>query len=167
MDVRNPVHNGDGSIDCEIEHPIYGWIPYTCRDGSGEAQMQDIWNRLQEMDIAPYVPPAVTEAQVRAEAQRRLEAIGSPYTPAERETWGPQVAEAERYLAAEPGDNAPTPLLGPLAEARGISITEMAALVLGKRDAYAAASGAILAAQARLLAMDPIPADYADDSRWP
>ena len=27
---RNPFFNGVGSIDCEIEHRDFGWIPFTC-----------------------------------------------------------------------------------------------------------------------------------------
>lgn len=29
MEIRNPVRNPDGTIDCEIHHPVYGWIPFT------------------------------------------------------------------------------------------------------------------------------------------
>ncbi|SEI99215.1 hypothetical protein SAMN04244572_03161 [Azotobacter beijerinckii] len=29
MNVRNPKYNWRGGIDCEIEHPSLGWIPYT------------------------------------------------------------------------------------------------------------------------------------------
>ena len=27
---RNPFFNNIGTIDCEIEHPVFGWIPFTC-----------------------------------------------------------------------------------------------------------------------------------------
>jgi hypothetical protein len=107
--------------------------------------------------IPPYVPPAPTAGDVKAEAARRLRAIAGDYTPEERETWAAQVAEAEAGHG---------PMLTALAAARGLTVAQMASLVLSKRDAYAAASGAVLAAQATLLAMDPIPADYADNSRW-
>jgi hypothetical protein len=43
----------------------------------------------------------------------------------------------------------------------------MAQLVLTKAQQLAAATGAILAAQAVLLAQEPIPDDYADDKQWP
>ncbi|RWK26834.1 DUF4376 domain-containing protein [Mesorhizobium sp.] len=29
MDYRNPVYNQFGAIDLEIEHPAFGWIPFT------------------------------------------------------------------------------------------------------------------------------------------
>ena len=30
MKYKNPRKHPNGFIDCEIEHPTYGWIPYTC-----------------------------------------------------------------------------------------------------------------------------------------
>jgi hypothetical protein len=29
METRNPVLNENGTIDCEINHPHLGWIPFT------------------------------------------------------------------------------------------------------------------------------------------
>ena len=29
MEFRNPQYNDLGGIDCEIEHPVHGWIPFT------------------------------------------------------------------------------------------------------------------------------------------
>ena len=29
MQFRNPAYNEHGTIDCEINHPDYGWIPHT------------------------------------------------------------------------------------------------------------------------------------------
>ena len=32
-EARNAVYiDADGNIDCEINHPEFGWIPYTLRD---------------------------------------------------------------------------------------------------------------------------------------
>ncbi len=106
----------------------------------------------------------ISSDMVRAEGARRLALIGSPYSKEERETWPRQVEEAKAFAADE---NAETTLLAGLADARGITVAQMAAVVTVKANAFAAAARDILAAQARLLAMDPIPADYADASRWP
>lgn len=100
---------------------------------------------------------------VRTEAARRLDAIGAPYSPQERETWATQVTEAKAVLADA---NASTPLLNALAAADGTDVAAFAAKVLAKEAAFAAAAGAILAAQRMLSAMDPIPLDYADDAHW-
>lgn len=29
-EFRNPARNHKGTIDCEINHPRHGWIPFTC-----------------------------------------------------------------------------------------------------------------------------------------
>tara|TARA_R110000851_G_scaffold325604_1_gene493717 strand:- start:30914 stop:31300 length:387 start_codon:yes stop_codon:yes gene_type:complete len=29
MDYRNAKHISGGRIDCEVNHPIHGWVPYT------------------------------------------------------------------------------------------------------------------------------------------
>jgi hypothetical protein len=29
MNARNPQQTADGAIDIELDHPIYGWIPFT------------------------------------------------------------------------------------------------------------------------------------------
>lgn len=56
---RNPRYNQDGvTIDCEIEHPIFGWIPFTANPDDPEEH-----GRLIHADIvangnpAPHLPP--------------------------------------------------------------------------------------------------------------
>jgi len=104
------------------------------------------------------------EEAVRAEAARRLAIVAGTYTPEERETWPIQIAEAEAYLA---DPTASVPMLTALAVPRGLDVSQMAMRVLTLRDEMKVAVGAILAAQAALLAMDPVPPDYAADHWWP
>lgn len=47
METRNPVWNGD-VIDCEINHPIYGWIPFTASPEDPEQHGRDIFEALKE-----------------------------------------------------------------------------------------------------------------------
>lgn len=54
MEFRNPVFNEFGTIDCEINHPVYGWIPTTASPTDGPTK------ELHEQmiaagGIAPYV----------------------------------------------------------------------------------------------------------------
>lgn len=107
---------------------------------------------------APPEQPEVTEAMVRAEAARCLEDMASSYTAEERETWYVQIAEA-KALKADPA--AAAPLLGQLAAEDGMTAEQFADHVLAKALTKATKSGAILAAQRRLIAMEPIPQDYA------
>lgn len=67
---RNPVYNATGDIDCEIQHPILGWIPFTAR--VGDTSFFDVNALITEITvaggIAPYVPPAPpTTQQLRAQ----------------------------------------------------------------------------------------------------
>jgi len=110
------------------------------------------------------VNPAASTAMVTAERDRRLEAMAGAYSPSERETWSVQIAEA-KALADDP--DAPAPLLRALVSDDATALAALATRVLGLADAFAAASGAIMRAHNVLVAMDPIPADYADDKHWP
>lgn len=111
----------------------------------------------------PVAPPAPTPEDVTAERDRRIKALAAGYTPTERETWSTQVSEA-RAVLADPA--AATPMLSPMAAARGVTVAQLAARVVGLSDGFAAGTGAIMAAGAVLAAQDPIPADFAYDRHW-
>jgi hypothetical protein len=66
--VRNASYvDADGTIDCEINHPEYGWIPYTLRDDDTDTTVDnDEVKALIGSSIAAYVPP--TQAELDAEA---------------------------------------------------------------------------------------------------
>ena len=60
MQARNPKHNADNSIDMEIEHPVYGWIPFT----ASPDDVEELGRVLHAAAIAgefgpvaPYIPP--------------------------------------------------------------------------------------------------------------
>lgn len=55
--VRNPSYNAAGTIDCEIDHPVYGWIPYTADPNDAEPLGALIHAAALEMGPAPYVAP--------------------------------------------------------------------------------------------------------------
>jgi len=65
MKYRNPKCVSVTRIDCEIEHPIHGWIPFTCDPNDtgadfGVAALHA--EMLADPATAPYVPP--TEAEI-------------------------------------------------------------------------------------------------------
>lgn len=105
----------------------------------------------------------VTLADLEAEAGRRLDLIGAGYSTQERETWTRQIEEARAVIADA---TASAPILTPRAAARGVTITEMAQLVLTLADQYASQAGVVLAARDTLAAMDPIPTDFTSDTHW-
>lgn len=69
MNYRNPVFTADGRIDCEIQHPVYGWIPFTVdpADSGAKFDVAALDAAIRAAGgIAPYVPPdpaAVLAAQ--------------------------------------------------------------------------------------------------------
>jgi len=78
MNYRDPIYIENGWIDCEIEHPVYGWIPFTCDpdDTGAEFDTAALFAEMQPY-AAPYVPPPAPTpeelaAQVRAERDRLL-----------------------------------------------------------------------------------------------
>ncbi|GHE72327.1 hypothetical protein GCM10019059_34990 [Camelimonas fluminis] len=55
--VRNPAYNAVGGIDCEINHPTLGWIPFSASADDPEVHGRAIHATAQAMGPAPYVPP--------------------------------------------------------------------------------------------------------------
>lgn len=42
IEIRNISLLDDGRIDCEINHPVYGWIPFTANADDVEAHGREI-----------------------------------------------------------------------------------------------------------------------------
>lgn len=82
IQIKNPIYSASNNetIDCEIEHPVYGWIPFTANPNDVEPIGKEIYDACVAGvagPVAPYVPPAPrinTAAQNKAEAERRLAA---------------------------------------------------------------------------------------------
>lgn len=77
MNYRNAKRNENNSIDCEINHPIYGWVPFTCdpRDTESALDVSTLYAAMDtDPNTAPYVyvqPSPLTREQIsllRAEA---------------------------------------------------------------------------------------------------
>lgn len=83
MNARNPQHNAFGSIDLEIEHPEYGWIPFTA--DSNDPAGADIYAAAlagQYGPVAAYVapppPPPPTQNQIDAMRRAAYQAEADP-----------------------------------------------------------------------------------------
>jgi len=60
MNARNPKYNQDDSIDLELEHPTFGWIPFTASadDVSENGRLIHTKATAGEYgEVAPYVAP--------------------------------------------------------------------------------------------------------------
>lgn len=64
MDIKNAKYNYRGTIDCEIEHPVYGWIPFTADPDDVEELGKEIYEKCLKLDIAPYIEPTVDFAAI-------------------------------------------------------------------------------------------------------
>lgn len=80
-------------------------------------------------------------AEINAGCQLMLDRLTANYPAAELLTFDKQETEARALLAAP---EAATPLLTPLAAARGMETGELARKVIAKADAFTAASGHII-----------------------
>jgi hypothetical protein len=74
MNYRNAKRLANGWIDCEIEHPNLGWIPFTCDPNDTGAQF-DVAAFHAQMDADPataaYVPPTQEELDAAAAIARQ------------------------------------------------------------------------------------------------
>lgn len=82
MEIRSARRNKLSTIDCEINHPKYGWIPFTASPHDPEQHGREIYAAAMAGDfgeIAEYVEPIKTAeekaAEVRAERDDRLKVL--------------------------------------------------------------------------------------------
>ncbi len=58
MDYRNARYTSAGDIDCEVDHPSFGWIPFTASPDDTEKAGRDLFAKIeQDGSAAAYVPP--------------------------------------------------------------------------------------------------------------
>jgi hypothetical protein len=74
-EARNASYiDADGNIDCEINHPEFGWIPYTLHnDDTDETVDNEAVKEILGSNIAAYVPPTQEELDARAAAEVRYQ----------------------------------------------------------------------------------------------
>lgn len=61
MEYRNPkIATTTGWIDCEINHPVYGWIPFTANPADTGAQFDvaELYNQMKDdPSLVEFTPP--------------------------------------------------------------------------------------------------------------
>ena len=179
MDIRNIAFNQFGTIDCEIDHPEWGWIPFTADPDDPEELGRLVYDAALEAGPAPYVPPApepVSADDVARERDRRLELdfeFGGVMYQRDRVSMS-RIAGASQLAAlaiaqgAQAGDllwhGGDTPF-GWIAS--DDTVTPMdAQTVIAFGMAAAARETQLVFAARNLRNMDPIPDDFADDKWW-
>ena len=108
MKNRNPIFIEDGRINCEIEHPQYGWIPFTADPNDVEPIGAQVFNAAKAT-AAPYVAPPVDlealAAQARAQRNGLLAASDwtqVPDAPVDQAAWA-TYRQALRDITAQAG----------------------------------------------------------------
>ena len=73
MNYRNPIYTETGAIDCEIDHPDYGWIPFTASPNDCEKYGRALFAEIEAKGgVAPYEPPSPpTDEQLASEARTK------------------------------------------------------------------------------------------------
>ena len=108
--VRNAqsMNIANTSIDVEINHPVYGWIPYLLTDHDDDTTIDnDAVMALIGSDFVAHVPP--TQSEIDIEEQHSLNFINSDY-----------LTETDWYVIRnqETGIDIPQDILTARAEAR-------------------------------------------------
>ena len=97
INIRSARHAG-GMINCEYEHPQFGWIPFTADPSDVEQLGRDIHALALLGVVEPELPPtqaeidaAAAQAKARsdataAKADAKLAALGA-MTPAQVRAW--------------------------------------------------------------------------------
>jgi hypothetical protein len=125
MNFKNAKYSENGLIDCEIEHPDFGWIPFTANPDDTERLGRDIYALALKGDIAPYIARIKSVEEIYSIKLKEIHKSAddfvvdylSRYSEVEKETWAAQRKETDAWLL----DNSTlTPKLDLLATARGI-----------------------------------------------
>lgn len=81
FNYRNPIYNRFNTIDCEIDHPKFGWSPFTASPNDPEEHGRELYHRIKEDgNISPYVPPSKEEIESQERAKRNRLLIKSDWS---------------------------------------------------------------------------------------
>jgi hypothetical protein len=84
MEYRNQVYTASKSIDCELNHPVYGWIPFTAdpNDTGAEFDVVELYNRMaKDPDTRPYIKPPVIPPTLEEQEGLRQAAYAAESDP--------------------------------------------------------------------------------------
>ena len=76
MNYRNAQYISATVIDCEINHPNYGWIPYTLDPSDTDMTVNNtdlLSNMFAKGDIATYIAPTQGELDEALATELRIE----------------------------------------------------------------------------------------------
>lgn len=74
MNVKNGNFNHDQTIDCEYQHPDFGWIPFTADPNDPEELGREIYRRAVNGEfgkIKPYQEAVKTQTELGSEIREQ------------------------------------------------------------------------------------------------
>lgn len=85
MEYRNAKYITDTDIDCEIQHPDFGWIPYSISDNETEPSSIAINTMLKvamqtNNNVEKYSPPTDEAVSINIRVERNI-LLGSVVDP--------------------------------------------------------------------------------------
>ena len=93
MNYRSAQYNAFGTIDCEIDHPVYGWIPFTADPNDVEPIGAEVFNAAKTTAAAYVEPPVDLDslaASIRTQRNQLLTASDwtqVPDAPVDQAAW--------------------------------------------------------------------------------
>ena len=161
MEIKNAIHNEDGTINVEINHPKFGWIPFTsAHDDPGDIA-QEVTRALFDAEISPNKPIDINDYKnpflelISSKSQYYIESLISSYPDFEKLTFETQKSEARAWSA---NNAASTPNVDILALNRGVDREVILSKINTKADQFERISMAIAGQRQKLQ-------DLIDDAR--
>ncbi|PKP71843.1 MAG: hypothetical protein CVT82_00280 [Alphaproteobacteria bacterium HGW-Alphaproteobacteria-4] len=149
MEWKNPTYNAVGTIDIDLNHPSFGWIPFTVSpDDTGAAfDVKALHYEILAGDIAPFVPPPAPTPppldEVKSRAISAMLAWAGDFmgrftadTPLdERLSWDAKEAAARAHIAGT-ADAAQVELLQAEAALTGETVDNLSLLILANAELF-------------------------------
>lgn len=103
MKYRNVKRISENEINLDLNHPIYGWIPYTAINNYGEPEMQEIWNSCFKDDLEYDIDIIKNRylSYINDICDSNIYKLQSKYTKAEIDSWNMKVEEANKVVNGE------------------------------------------------------------------
>lgn len=137
LNVRNPKYNQHGTIDCEVEHPEYGWIPFTASPEDTVGQGKEIYDKalLETYGVVAEYTPAVLSADAlfkenNISYEKATQTVTGDYPQMEKDTWPTQDKESRKWV--NDPVNAKTPWIDRAASTRVLGREEYIRRTLAK-----------------------------------
>jgi hypothetical protein len=107
MEYKNPEWSSETTIDCEVNHPKFGWVPFTCNpsDVGAVFDVSSLFNlmKVDKTTVKFTAPPTPDPAEIQAGEVRRKrnELLVSEVDPVAGHVlrWNSLTAEEQEALA--------------------------------------------------------------------